>query len=183
MKKMSLILSLLLLSSAALADKHGHHDHGKGLGAHEHGAIKLEIAVEGKTIEIDLDGPAESFIGFEYAPKTDKEKKVFKDAEALWTKDLLTKLFVIDKKLGCTSSEVSFKQEIEEDKSKAAKKEAGIHSDIEAGAKIICAQDLKGQKLTVNVKKHYPHIKKLSLDLIGSETKSIEAKATEEIKL
>jgi len=151
-KKMSLVLSMLLLATPAFAQHK--HDHGKGLGAHEHGAIKLEIAVEGKSIEVDLDGPAESFIGFEYAPKTDKEKKAFKDAEALWTKDLLTKLFVLDKKLGCTSSEVSFKQEMDEDHNKGAKKESGTHSDIEAEAKIVCAPDLKGQKLTVAEKKN-----------------------------
>ena len=179
MKKMSLVLSMFLLVTPTFAHEH----HSKGLCAHEHGAIKLEIAVEGKTIEIDLDGPAESFIGFEYKPTTEKEKKTFNDAESLWTKDLLTKLFVLDKKLGCMSSEVTFKQENEEDKSKDAKKESGIHSEIEAKAKITCAQDLKGQKVLVSVKKHYPHIRKLTLDLVGSETKSIEAKATEEIKL
>ncbi|MEA9356371.1 DUF2796 domain-containing protein [Bacteriovorax sp. PP10] len=186
---MSLILSTLLLSSVALAASH--HDHAKGLGAHEHGAIKLGMAVEGKTIDLDLDGPAESFFGFEYTPSTAKEKKAFNDAESLWTKDLLTKLFVLDKKLGCTSSEVSFKQEIDEEETKEAqaklkkgeRKESGIHSDVEAKAKIICTQDLKGQTVVVSLKKSYPHIKKLSIDLVGSEVKSINAKAVEEVKL
>lgn len=187
MKKVSLLLSALLLSSVALAD----HHHGKGVGAHEHGAIKLEMAVEGKTIELDLDGPAESFFGFEYIPHTAKEKKAFNDAQSLWTKDLLTKLFVLDKKLGCTSSEVSFKQEIDEEETKEAlkhlklgqKSESGTHSDVEAKAKIICAQDLKGQTVVVSIKKNYPHIKKLSIDLVGSEVKSIDAKAVETVKL
>lgn len=187
MKKMSLVLSTLLLSSVAMAD----HHHGKGVGAHEHGAIKLEMAVEGKTIELDLDGPAESFIGFEYTPATAKEKKTFSDAEALWTKDLLTKLFVLDKKLGCTASEVSFKQEIDEEETKEAQKnlklgqksESGFHSDVEATAKIICKQDLAGKTVVVSVKKHYPHIKRLSIDLVGSVVKSIDAKAVEEVKL
>lgn len=160
---------MLLIATSAIAQ----HKHDKGLGAHEHGAIKLEIAIEGKTIEISLDGPAESFIGFEYTPKTDKEKKIFKDAEALWTKNILTKLFVLDKKMECMTSNVSFVQEIE-----------GTHSDIEAEAKIICAQDLKGQKLIVALRKYYPHIKKLSIDVMGSESKSYnKAKITEEIQL
>lgn len=188
MKKMSLVLSALLLSSVALAED---HHHGKGVGAHEHGAIKLGMAVEGKMIELDLDGPAESFFGFEYTPATAKEKKAYNDAESLWTKDLLTKLFVLDKKLGCKSSEVSFKQIIDEEETKEAmvllkkgeKKESGIHSDVEAKAKISCAQDLKGQSVVVSVKKNYPHIKKLSIDLVGSEVKSIDAKAVEEVKL
>lgn len=178
MKKISLILTLLIMSSSVFAE----HHHGKGLGAHEHGSIELDIAVEGKVIEVEIDGPSESFLGFEYRPVTDKEKKTFKDAEALWTKDLLAKLFVLDKKLGCTSSEIKFEQELEEH-DKNEKKEAGVHSDIEAKAKITCVQELKGQTLTVNVKKHFSKIKKLTIDLVATETKKIEASNSQEIKL
>lgn len=182
MKKMSLVLSLLLLSNIALADK---HQHGKSQDAHVHGALKVEMAVEGKTLEIDIDGPAESFIGFEYLPKTDKEKKTFSDAQALWTKDLLGKLFVLDAKLGCKITESSFKQEVEDHNDhKNHKKEAGVHSDIEAEAKITCDGDLKGQNLAVNLKQHFSHIKKLVVDLVGTEIKSIEIKqASQTIKL
>lgn len=168
MKKMSFALSLLLLSNIALAEKA--HKHGKSQDAHVHGALKMEMAVEGKSIELDIDGPAESFIGFEYAPKTDKEKKVFLDAKDLWTKELLPKLLVIDPKLGCKITEATFKQEID-----------GSHSDIEAKAKIACDNDLKGQNLRVSLKRYYPHIKKLVVDLVGTETKSIEIKTDSEV--
>ncbi len=179
MKKISLVFALALMSSAAFSE---HHNHGKGLGAHSHGSIELDIAVEGKVIEVEIDGPSESFLGFEYKPVTDKEKKSFSEAEALWTKELLTKLFVLDKKLGCTTSEIKFEQELE-DHDKNEKKEAGVHSDIEAKAKITCMQELKGETLTVNVKKHYPKIKKLTIDLVATETKKIEASNSQEIKL
>lgn len=171
----------LFLSSQAYAQ----HDHHKGLGAHEHGAIKLEVAVEAKEIELEIDGPAESFIGFEYAPKTAKEKKAFTDAQELWKKNLLTKLFILDSKLGCSVSEASFEQEMEShDEKPANKKEAGVHSDIEAKAKIVCAKDPKGSEVSVALKKHFSHIKKLQVDLVGSETKTINInKAVESFKL
>ena len=89
----------------------------------------------------------------------------------------------MDTNLGCTATEVTFKQEIEEVKSKDKKKQSGVHSEIEAKAIITCNQDLTGKSALVSIKKHYPRIKKLSIDLIGSETKSIVASATEEIKL
>ena len=112
-KRLLVLFMFLICTSIWAQAKSGHHDHHgdkKALGAHEHGAIKLEMAVTGKTIEIDLDGPAEAFIGFEYAPTTEKEKKAFNDAESLWKKDLLNKLFVLDPKLGCALSDVSFKR-------------------------------------------------------------------------
>lgn len=181
MTKLTLVLALIL-STQAFA---GEHHHGKGLGAHEHGSIKLEMAVDGKTIELDIDGPAESFIGFEYAPKTDKEKKTFTDAQNLWKKDLLTKLITLDAKLGCSIGEASFEQEMEDhDEKPAGKKEAGIHSDIEAKAKITCAQDPKGSTVSVAIKKYFTRIKKLQIDLVGSETKTINVtKAVEQFKL
>lgn len=186
MKKLSFVFCLLLLSTSAFAEHHENHK--KGVGAHEHGSIELDISADGKVIEIEIDGPAESFLGFEYAPKSDKEKKVLKDAQALWTKDLLTKLFVLDAKLGCTSSEVKFEQEIEDhddhkDHKKDSKKEAGVHSDIEAKAKITCTQALKGQKIVVNVKTHFPKIKKLSINLVATETVKMDATASQELRL
>lgn len=186
MKNTSLVITLLFLSSAAFAEHHG-----KSLGAHEHGSIKLGMAVEGKTIDLDLDGPAESFIGFEYLPASAKEKKILADAESLWTKQLLSKLVVLDAALGCTLSDATFKQIIDEEETKeaqaklkkGAKKESGIHSDIEAKAKITCLKDLNGHTATVSLKKAYHSIKKLSIDLVGSETKSIDAKSVEIVKL
>ena len=169
MKKFSLILfSTLLLSQIAHAGTHG-----KSMGAHSHGSIKIEMAIEGKNIEIDIDGPAESFIGFEYAPKTIKEKTIWADSESLWKKELITKLFILDSALGCTISEASFVQEIDKN-----------HSDIEAVAKINCTRDLAGQSLIVSIKKHFPKLKKLTLELVGSEAKIIEIKSNNQtIKL
>lgn len=182
MKTIPFVLSLALLSNIAMADS---HEHGKSKGAHVHGTIKIEMAVEGKTIDIDIDGPAEAFVGFEYAPKSAKEKKAWSDAEALWKKDLLTKLFVLDKSLGCTASEASFKQEMEEEEDhKDHKKEAGVHSDIEASAKILCSKDLAGQNLVVALKKHFPKIKNLAVELVSTETKTIDINGSEQtIKL
>ena len=180
MKKMSLFLASLLISNIALADHHG-----KSKGAHVHGTIKIEMAVEGKTIDIDIDGPAESFVGFEYTPKTAKEKKAWSDAETLWTKDLISKLFILDSSLGCKVTEASFKQEVDEDHTaKDTKKEAGVHSDIEAEGKITCLKDLAGQNLVVALKKHFPKIKKLAVELVSTETKTIDInEASQTIKL
>lgn len=178
--KSLLLTSALLLSTNTFADHHG------SLGAHEHGHVKLSVAVEGKVMDIDMDAPAESFLGFEYLPKSAAEKKTFSDSEALWSKNLLS-LFTLDKSLSCTVSGATFKQVVEEHEEKPAKghkKEAGVHSDIEAQAKITCNADLKGKMVAISVKKSFPKIKELKLDLIGTETKSIDMKKpVENVKL
>lgn len=173
MKAQLLIIGLMFASLGHSAEH--------ALGAHEHGAIKLGMAVEQNVVDIELDGPTESFISFEYLPKTAKEKKIFSDVKDLWEKQLFT-LITLDKKLDCKITEASFKQVIDEKETAAEqakikdpkKKEAGVHSDVEAKAKITCAKNVSGSLVTVSLKKHFKNIKKLNVELISGEAKSIE---------
>ncbi|NOT79970.1 MAG: DUF2796 domain-containing protein [Bacteriovoracaceae bacterium] len=174
MKTASMIaLVSLLISSNSFSNEHGH-----SLGSHEHGSIQVGIAIEGSSAEIDIDGPAESFLGFEYAPKTSKEKKIFKDFQTKWTQNLES-MIAFDKQLNCKVTEASFEQEVEkeevESKTKAnEKKESGVHSDIEAKAKITCAKNISGSMLTISLKKVFKNIKKLTVEVVGADTKKVE---------
>ena len=88
--------------------------------------------------------------------------------------------------MGCKISQSSFKQETDEHKDGQTDehKEAGVHSDIEAKAKILCSKDLAGQNLVIALKKNFPKIKKLALELVGNETKTIVINSNEQtIKL
>jgi hypothetical protein len=135
----------------------------QALHAHEHGSIKVEMAVDKNTVEINIDGPAESFLGFEYKAKTAQEKKHLADLEKTWTKKLETYI-AFDKKLNCLVNEASFKQVIEE----------GTHSDIEAKAKLTCAAHLTGSEVVISLKKTFKSIKKLSVEVISTQVLSVE---------
>ena len=158
MKNTLLIISLLL----SLPTFSGEH----ALGAHEHGSIKLGLAVEKNIVELDIDGPAESFIGFEYLPRTEKEKKVFNNAKNLWEKNFF-QLVSFDKKLNCKVAEASFTQVLEGTESSG-------HSDIEAKAKISCMAPVAGTEVQVSLKKYFKNIKKLSAEILSTNTKSVE---------
>jgi hypothetical protein len=153
----------------------------RALGAHEHGAIKLGVAVENNSLDIDLNGPTESFINFEYLPKTDTEKKMFNDVKNLWEKNLFS-IITPDKGLRCKIIESSFKQIIDEKETKEEqakikdpkKKEEGVHSDVEAKARVICAKDLAGRSLVISLKKVFKNIKKLNVEIISAQSKSVE---------
>jgi hypothetical protein len=67
--------------------------------AHVHGQMKLDVAIDGPTVVIDMESPLDNIVGFERAPKTDAEKKTVADAVAqLRAAD---KLFVIDPAANC----------------------------------------------------------------------------------
>lgn len=162
MKKI-IIICALVLSCSPLAARHS-------LGAHEHGIIRLGIAIDKNVADIDLEGPAESFLGFEHLPKTASELKIFNDAKNLWERKV-TDLISFDKKLDCKISEATFKQIIEKQK---AKKEQGIHSEIEASAKITCFGSITGTSASTSLLKHFKNIKKLTLEILGDDAKRIE---------
>ncbi|WP_083745482.1 DUF2796 domain-containing protein [Variovorax sp. KK3] len=75
--------------------------------AHVHGQIKLDIAIEGPTVVIEMESPLDNFVGFEHAPKTDAEKKAAADAVAqLRAAD---QLFKIDPAANCKLGPVTLR--------------------------------------------------------------------------
>ena len=65
--------------------------------AHEHGALKLDIAVEGTTLSIGMEAPLDNLLGFERAPRTDAERKAAADVlTRLRSPDKAPALFVPD---------------------------------------------------------------------------------------
>ncbi len=46
--------------------------------AHVHGIATLEIAIDGAAVQINLDSPLDSLLGFERAPRNEKERQSVK---------------------------------------------------------------------------------------------------------
>lgn len=160
---------LVIFGAISISTHAGEH----ALGAHVHGVLKLEMAVEKNVADIDIDGPAESFIGFEHAPKSDKEKKLLNDTKVLWEKNIF-ELVAFDKKLNCKITQSTLNQVMEE----------GSHSDIEAKAKITCVGNLAGSEVQIFLRKKFKNIKKLNVELLSTETKTIEiTKAVQNITI
>lgn len=51
-------------------------------GRHEHGTGELRVAIDGNDVEVELEGPAANFIGFEYQPSTAAEQQALDSALA-----------------------------------------------------------------------------------------------------
>ena len=49
--------------------------------AHQHGAASLQVSLDGRALQIALDGPADNLLGFEHAPRTEAQKKAVAHAE------------------------------------------------------------------------------------------------------
>ncbi|WP_460164451.1 DUF2796 domain-containing protein [Pseudomonas sp. S2_F03] len=94
---LALPFALLPLAAAHAAEEHD-HEHGS-LGAHEHGVARLNTALDGQTLELELESPAMNLVGFEHAAITDADKAKVAAARAQLEKPLA--LFNLPKAAGC----------------------------------------------------------------------------------
>ncbi len=75
---------------------------------HVHGAGALAIAIEGTTVQMELEAPGADIVGFEHAARTAAQRKALATAKAALSKPL--SLFEIPATAGCkvTSAKVDF---------------------------------------------------------------------------
>ncbi len=148
---------IILVSFCAQAGKHQHK-------AHAHGAAKIGIAFEGLSGKITFESPGESIFGFEYAAKTEVDKK--KQAAALsQLENEISQIVVFENQLKCVFSKESI-----------AVKQDGKHSELEASFTVTCEKDLANTSLIMNVQKTFPKLKNVDVQiLVGEIQKSLAA--------
>lgn len=161
----SIILILTLLSSLNLYasgsqhdDHHDHdgHDHKHNLEKHVHGEVQLLISVEKNVVDILIEGPTESFIGFEHKPKSKKEKEIYKSFYDIWMKET-GNIFSFPKQAKCSSrgSDISWKGQ------KGAK-----HTELSLVVKFFCSPPVENEKLSIDFKRHFKNMNVLKVDVL-----------------
>ncbi|NIY73074.1 DUF2796 domain-containing protein [Marivivens donghaensis] len=98
MKTIGLAL-LATVAAAPLFAEDGHRE----MGAHVHGVSKLEMAVEGSTVEMNLESPGMDIVGFEYEPSTDADLAAVENAIAQLMR--ADELFAFNDAAGCAPVE------------------------------------------------------------------------------
>jgi len=150
MRKLTLLLISTLVPLAG-AEKR------KTTGAHEHGTAKLNIVIEGRTLAIEWEAPAEGVVGFEHLARTPAEK-ANESAALAQLKGGISRMVVLEPALGCRF----------EPKRVAVVKEAGEnHSEVKAEFSVSCAKRLTGSKITFGVAKVFPRIQQVEVQLLN----------------
>ncbi|WPO46880.1 DUF2796 domain-containing protein [Pseudomonas sp. S1Bt23] len=184
---LALPFALLPLAIAHAAEKHDHdHEHGS-LGAHEHGVARLNAALDGQTLELELESPAMNLVGFEHAASTDADKAKVAAVRAQLEKPLA--LFSLPPAAGCVVAQQELESPLFGDKPEDhdedhddAKSAGGHehhheHSEIHAHYQFTCATPgaLKSLDLA-GVFKTFPATQKIQVQLISpSGQQGVEA--------
>lgn len=169
---LALPFALLPLVVAHAADEHD-HEHGS-LGAHEHGVGRLNAALDGQTLELELESPAMNLMGFEHVATTDADKAKVAAVRAQLEKPLV--LFNLPTAAGCVIAKQELesplfgdKPDADDDHDHDAKDEHHHdHSDIHAHYQFSCSSPgaLKTLDLA-NMFNTFPATRKIQVQLIS----------------
>lgn len=169
---LALPFALLPLHAAQAANhEHSHahaHEEHASLDAHEHGVASLNVALDGQTLEIQLQSPAMNLVGFEHEAKSDADKaKVAAAGQHLEQPQALFAL-PIEAKCALQDSELDsplFGGHAHDEHEHAD--EHG-HSDIDASYRFACANAEALQTLELgSFFGTFPGTEKLEVQLIG----------------
>lgn len=138
-------LLLLALLCGTLPAAHAQH-------SHVHGAGKLDVVVAKDQLTLDLELPLDVALGFERAPKTDKEKAAL--AEARKTLEDAAALFAPSAAARCTVQTASVK---------LPDFDGGEHADIDASYRFRCAEPAALRSVETLLFKHFKRLYRLEV--------------------
>lgn len=105
--------------------------------AHEHGAARLDIAVEGNTVSLQFEAPLESLFGFERVPRNAAERRLV-DAGIARLK-AGERMFQLDPAAGCSLQRVTLTSAaLELGTPAAAAASNAEHADLDASFEFAC---------------------------------------------
>ena len=170
-QKVGITVSLLVMMLSLLSPDVGAQQ------AHEHGVATLNVVLDGKKLVLQLESPLDNLVGFEHAPRNDKQRAALaKMEESLKAGD---RWFKPAAAAGCTLRDVKVehpyrtpaaaagppppeggKRQKPDAKGKAAKAEEQ-HAEVRAAYELDCAKPEALDRMEVLLFDAFPSVKRL----------------------
>tara|TARA_B100000676_G_scaffold216022_1_gene212575 strand:+ start:2045 stop:2662 length:618 start_codon:yes stop_codon:yes gene_type:complete len=153
------------------------------VGAHEHGVVRMGLAVDGQRMSLNLEAPAATVFGFEHDPETEEEIGVVSEAmETLKTR--LGEVIAVSSELACELEDVEVVSapEVDEEHSHSDDEEHAhsddeehshsddedAHSEVRVAVSWFCAQSVEGTDATLRLGSLWPDAELVDLTVITS---------------
>jgi hypothetical protein len=135
--------------------------------AHVHGVAALEVTVEGDRLTLEFTSPLDNLVGFERAPRTDKEKA--RVAQALERLRKPEDLFVPSAAARCKAGPVKIDAPVLDTPAKAPK---GEHASLAATVEFRCEQPQSLSGVRVMLFDAFPSVKRIDVQVAGVKQQS-----------
>ncbi len=157
-----LLLATLAVPALALAKP----------GAHVHGLVKLDVAVDAKTLTVALEAPLDSLLGFEHRPRTPAQKQA---ADALLVQmNAGASLVQPEAAAMCKPTKTTVQSDALQSAAPAAGKGAkeDEHADLDASFEFSCEQPDKLTFIELGFFDAFKRIQKIEVQVAGAEGQS-----------
>ncbi|PZP34433.1 MAG: DUF2796 domain-containing protein [Roseateles depolymerans] len=131
-------------------------------GAHQHGVMHLDIAIQGRALTLQLEAPLDSLLGFERRPRNDAERQAvrsmlqtLRQGQALWQPDPAA---------GCRLLDVQLESPLLQPPQAAEPHE---HLDLDADFSFQCERPDRLGALQQQLFEHFPRLQRLLVQLAG----------------
>jgi hypothetical protein len=174
MPRLFCVLPFVLLPLTLAVAHEEHIEHGS-LGAHEHGAATLNLALDGNMLDIQLESPAMNIVGFEHSASSAKDQARVAAARALLLQPL--QLFGLPAEAACSIASQHVESPLFEAADQAAESQ---HSDVDADYQFTCVNPAALEAVDLDgFFTHFPGTRRIAVQLIGpSGQQGVEADAT-----
>lgn len=126
---------------------------------HVHGVATLQIAVDGKRLQLHLESPLDSLLGFEHMPRTAQQKSAVRSMERQLRQ--AEKLFYPSPRAACSLQSVSLESPV----LKAEKhQEAHDHADLDGKFVFTCAKPEELRTIEVRLFEAFPGLRQLKTE-------------------
>jgi hypothetical protein len=144
MKKSAFLFPLLLILPLAQAAP-----------PHVHGAARLEITLEQQRLEILLESPLDNLVGFEHAPRTQRERQTLAATRARLENP--AEVFTLEADAQCVPQPATV----------TIQHEADGHGEIEAKYLWDCARPQALQAITLRLFARFPRLRHVDVEFAG----------------
>lgn len=140
-------------------------------GAHQHGVARLDVVLDGQQLVIALESPLANLLGFEHAPRNDRQRAAVKKMEAaLQAADA----FQPDVAAACALTHVSVEHPFKDAAAKGAAADQGKaqHNDADVSWTFACARPEALKRIAVGLFARFPQLATLKAQLAGPRGQS-----------
>ena len=139
--------------------------------AHVHGGVKLDVAVEGNQLSVQLESPLDSLVGFEHRPRTEAQRQAA--ATALRQLNDGAALFKPDAAAGCALTRTQVNgdalQPAAPAAAGAAPAQASGHADLDASYEFTCATPARLAGLEQALFSTFKRISRIEVQVAGAQ--------------
>ena len=149
-------------------------------GAHEHGVVRIGLAVDDRMVSMDLEVPAATVFGFEHAPKTEDELEMVSEGLAA-LRARVGEIIAISPEFGCELEDFEVVDAPDVEESEGAEDEHAhsedehahsededAHSEIRVAVSWSCVQSIEASSATLRLGSLWPDVALVDLTVITS---------------